>query len=119
MALNKKELIKLLTVLKKDFGDNVDEIIENISKENITWLNDCNCISFFENNSKSIFNANHLFIFSKNKKLPECISTIKISKDKKNAIFVDIYGNKKIIPYNKDIFVGVKQAPLDDFLNQM
>ena len=109
MALNKKELIKLLTVLKKDFGDNVDEIIENISKENITWLNDCNCISFFENNSKSIFNANHLFIFSK----------IKISKDKKNAIFVDIYGNKKIIPYNKDIFVGVKQAPLDDFLNQM
>ena len=118
MALNKKELTKLLIALKKEFGNDIDNVIDNISKQNISWYNDDPSITFYDNNSKSVFNANYLLITS-DKKIPNCISSIKISKDKKNIVFCDIYGDKKIIPYNKDIFVSIKKVPLDEFLQQI
>lgn len=118
MALNKKELTKLLIALKKEFGNDIDNVIDNISKQNISWYNDDPSITFYDNNSKSVFNANYLLITS-DKKIPNCISSIKISKDKKNIVFCDIYGDKKIIPYNKDIFVSIKKVPLDEFLQQV
>ena len=119
MALTRKELTKLLTALKREFGDNIDQVIDGISKGNISWINDDPSITFYDNNSKSVFNANYLTIISDNKKIPTCISSIKISKDKKNVIFCDIYGDKKILPYNKDIFIGMNKVPLDEFLNQI
>lgn len=118
MALNKKELTKLLIALKKEFGSDIDNVIDNVSKQNISWYNDDPSITFYDNNSKSVFNANYLLITS-DKKIPNCISSIKISKDKKNIVFCDIYGDKKIIPYNKDIFVSIKKVPLDEFLQQI
>ena len=118
MALNKKELTKLLIALKKEFGNDIDNVIDNVSKQNISWYNDDPSITFYDNNSKSVFNANYLLITS-DKKIPNCISSIKISKDKKNIVFCDIYGDKKIIPYNKDIFVSIKKVPLDEFLQQI
>lgn len=118
MALNKKELTKLLIALKKEFGNDIDNVIDNVSKQNISWYNDDPSITFYDNNSKSVFNANYLSVIS-DKKIPNCISSIKISKDKKNIVFCDIYGDKKIIPYNKDIFVSIKKVPLDEFLQQV
>ena len=118
LALSSKELTKLLIALKKEFGNNVDDVIDNVAKQKISWFNDDPSITFFDNNSKSVFNSNYLTIIS-DKKIPVCISSIKISKDKKNIIFCDIYGDKKIIPYNKDIYACMKKVPLDEFLNQM
>ena len=72
LALNKKELTKLLIALKKEFGNDIDNVIDNISKQNISWYNDDPSITFYDNNSKSVFNANYLLITS-DKKIPNCI----------------------------------------------
>ena len=96
MALSSKELTKLLIALKKEFGNNIDDVIDNVTKQKISWFNDDPSITFFDNNSKSVFNSNYLTIIS-DKKIPVFVSSIKISKDKKNIIFCDIYGDKKVI----------------------
>lgn len=118
MSLNTRELKKILTTLQKEFGNELNKVIEKVGEQNICWSNDDPVINFYENNSKSIFNANYISIVS-DKKIPKCIASVKVSKDKKNAIFCNMYGEKISVPYNKDIFVKINSVPLDDFLFKM
>lgn len=118
MSITPQELIKIISALKKEFGNDVDVIIENIFKSNISWTEN-KSINFFDNSEKSVFNLNHVEIFSEKTTLPIGISSVKLSKDQKNLIFTNAINEKILVSYNNDIFVKIKKCPIGEFLKHV